>query len=96
MHQRALSLYALRLTRFSGLIAIFALTTLIPLPQEVAACSSVFAYCVTDSQCDAREGTACLAGTAACPGQYMCGSHENCDEDLENQDALYCVVLEPE
>ncbi|MEX2608429.1 MAG: hypothetical protein WEA24_00675 [Gemmatimonadota bacterium] len=89
---------AMKVMRLSGLAVIFVIAGLANDAQITAAeegCSNVFKNCTSDPQCDDVKGDSCNAGTVQCPGQYVCGGHENCDEDPSNPVALWCMVDNP-
>lgn len=88
---------ALQMIRLTGLLTIFVMVGLASDNQHAqAGCVNVLAQCATEAVCNGVRGSDCNAGTPSCPGQYVCGSHTNCDEDGAHPVAVWCMVEQPE
>lgn len=85
--------------RFAGVIVIFGIVTVLAdraqMAEASSGCQNYFSHCTTADEClDVWVGLGCNAGTPVCSGQYVCGTHENCDMDPEQPIAIWCMVEE--
>lgn len=82
--------------RMGGLITMVLMVGLLSDSRSAAAaCINKFEVCTTAEICISHIGQACDAGTPTCPGQFVCGSHTNCNE-TPTPVAVWCMVDQPE